>query len=142
MLDSLELSLFIQNIQSRLEQRATQLLTPLGLTPQQAYVLAYLHQHAGAQIQMKDIEARFNLSHPTATALIKRLESKELVERYIDHNDHRKRLIRLNCAKTQVFRQASRFKRQMDRNLSLGMDEDQKQTLHNLLGQLYVNLEA
>ena len=58
-----------QNIKQAFDRK----LTALGLTTQQSFVLRYLYEHSEEKVYPKDIEKRFDLTHPTVSGLIQRL---------------------------------------------------------------------
>ena len=58
-----------QNIKQAFDRK----LTALGLTTQQSFVLRYLYEHSEEKVYPKDIEKRFDLTHPTVSGLLARL---------------------------------------------------------------------
>jgi DNA-binding MarR family transcriptional regulator len=66
----------------------TNALEAMDLTAAQGHIMAYL-VHAKEPPCPRDVEAAFQLSHPTVSGLLSRLEQKGFLELRADPNDRR-----------------------------------------------------
>ena len=73
-------------------QSMTAALEQMGLTAAQGHIMAYLN-HQSQPPCPKDIEEEFQLSHPTVSGLLQRLEQKEFIALRADETDRRKKRI-------------------------------------------------
>ncbi|MCH5186612.1 MAG: MarR family transcriptional regulator [Oscillospiraceae bacterium] len=78
-------------------------LKKFDLTSPQFEIILFLISSEGKEINQKDIERRFNLKNPTVTGLLKRLEGKGFIKRYVSEHDARYKRIELT-EKAEVIR--------------------------------------
>ena len=74
------------------DQSMTAALETMDLTASQGHIMAYL-AHQSQPPCSRDIEAAFQLSHPTVSGLLQRLEQKGFIEQRSDPEDRRKKRI-------------------------------------------------
>lgn len=77
-----------------LAQRMNETLSCLELTFSQGHILGYL-AHCPEPPCARDIEERFQLSHPTVSGLLSRLEKKGFLSQQPDPQDRRRKLLML-----------------------------------------------
>ena len=70
------------------DQRMTHALADMELTASQGPILGYI-SHRKTPPCSRDIEEEFNLSHPTVSGLLSRLEKKAFIEFRPDETDRR-----------------------------------------------------
>lgn len=70
------------------DQAMTELLESRELTAAQGHVLGYIN-HSATPLCARDIEEAFQLSHPTVSGLLSRLEKKGFLEFRTDEQDRR-----------------------------------------------------
>ena len=70
------------------DQRMTQALMHFDLTASQGPILGYISRRKTPPCP-RDIEEEFNLSHPTVSGLLSRLEKKEFIQLRPDETDRR-----------------------------------------------------
>lgn len=75
-----------------LGQSMNQALSSMDLTFSQGHIMGYL-AHCAQPPCAKDIEERFQLSHPTVSGLLARLEKKEFIALRSDPEDRRRKLV-------------------------------------------------
>lgn len=107
-------------------------LEPLGLTHPQYLVMLALWEHA--PIGARELSALLHLDPGTLSPLIKRLESRELLERRKNPADERAILIELTAAGVKLREQALRVPLEMMRRLKL--DEQDVRDIQRLMGKL------
>ena len=75
-----------------MRQSMDQALSSMDLTFSQGYIMGYL-AYSEQPPCAKDIEDRFQLSHPTVSGLLSRLEKKEFIALRPDPEDRRRKLV-------------------------------------------------
>lgn len=79
---------YIRILHSSADQAMTNALNALELTAAQGHIMGYI-THCGAPPCSRDIEEAFQLSHPTVSGLLSRLEKKGFIQLRPDANDRR-----------------------------------------------------
>ena len=81
----------VRVLSQAIRQAIDRKLTDLDLTGQQSFILRYLSERKDEVVYPKDIEKRFNLTHPTVSGLLQRLEGKGFLtcERHSDRKVRR-----------------------------------------------------
>ena len=74
------------------DQSMTNALEAMELTAAQGHIMGYL-THRAQPACPKDVEEEFQLSHPTVSGLLSRLEKKGFIEFRPDENDRRSKRI-------------------------------------------------
>ena len=74
------------------DQSMTAALETMDLTAAQGHIMAYL-AHQPQPPCSRDIEAEFQLSHPTVSGLLQRLEQKGFIQQRSDPEDRRKKRV-------------------------------------------------
>ena len=102
---------YIPMLHNQFKEQMNRLVDKIDLTTSQIHVLFYLRNRGDEEVIQKDIEETFNLSNPTVTGIIKRLEAKEFVTRTVSSKDARSKSIHLT-------------------EKSIAAKEEKKQTMH------------
>lgn len=84
--------LMFRMVSSALAQRMNETLSCMELTFSQGPILGYL-AHCQTPPCARDIEERFQLSHPTVSGLLSRLEKKGFLSQEPDPQDRRRKLV-------------------------------------------------
>ena len=112
----------------------------MGLTSVQASILGYLIINRDKQICQRNIENNFNITHPTATGIIGRLEDKGFVTCLPSEKDRRYKIIRATEKATSMHND---FIAQIDaaeKQALSGFTEDEKMQLNKLLDRVISNV--
>jgi len=118
-------------------QRAiTNSLTYWDITAAQSFVLSYLAHFADAPPSQHQIEKTFNIKHPTATGILKRLSDKGYVTFSIDEDDRRVKRIIITEAGKSVAASTRDSLDEVESTLSSALTAEELQTLHALLDKL------
>ena len=117
-------------------------LNALDLTAQQSFVLRYLWEHDSQVIYPKDIERRFNLTHPTVSGLLQRLEGKGFIVCEPDPDDRRYKRVTLTPPARECQQEICRHIHAMEQTMTAGMTEAEIGTLISLLDRATANLSA
>ncbi|MBR6378273.1 MAG: MarR family transcriptional regulator [Oscillospiraceae bacterium] len=140
MLSELAISPRIKRISNALERKRTLDLEDMDLTSSQAFVLGYVIKHREEPVTSGDICRHFDLSHPTVTGILQRLECKGFLTYAEDSTDRRKKQI---CAteKALAVQQNARARCQETETLVSGsMTEEELRTLVSLLDRVIANI--
>ena len=79
---------YIRVLHSATDQAMTNALASMELTAAQGHIMGYI-THRKASPCPRDIEEAFQLSHPTVSGLLSRLEKKGFIELHPDETDRR-----------------------------------------------------
>lgn len=132
----------IQHIAHAMFKEANRDLHKYNLTGVQANVLIFifLHEKKGDVFQ-KHIEKYLNLTNPTVTGVVKRLEQKELISRSCCKIDGRYKCHVLTHKGREVAEYAiSYMMEDLEKQLLKGFSDDETEFLRRLLKRILVNL--
>ena len=117
-------------------------LTDLDLTGQQSFIIRFLSEQQGEVVYPKDIEKRFNLTHPTVSGLLQRLESKGFLTCEPDPDDRRFKRVLLTKKAEECQKEIWQHIQSLERTMTAGMSEEDIDTLVRLLDQAAENLDV
>ncbi|MGN0659413.1 MAG: MarR family winged helix-turn-helix transcriptional regulator [Emergencia sp.] len=129
----------IKSINDKLKVRADEDLKRYNLTLQQNRILGYLRERGGSASQ-KEIESFLEVSHPTASGLVSRMEQKGFLECRTDPADKRNKIVFLTPLAEET---AGRIESQIDENekkLLQSLSEEEITALENALQIIYDNI--
>lgn len=92
-------------------------------------------------IKQRDIEKKLNLTNPTVTGLINRLEVKGLIQRHECLQDRRVKYLYVSEKAIQISDDMKRIFNQSDTIALQGFDENEKKKLKNYLLRIIENLK-
>ena len=132
----------IKHIAHSMFKETNRELQQYNLTGVQAKVLIYLFFHEkDGDIFQKDIEKHLNLTNPTVTGIVKRLEQKNLISRYSCKDDGRYKCHVLTDEGRKFAKYSIDYMRNEKENQILnGFSEDEKEFLIKLLKRILINL--
>ena len=127
------------NSQSALNQQ----FAKFDLTASQTFIMIQLFKHheKGILLNQKDLETALQLSNPTVTGILKRLETKGLIERKIGEKDARVKYITLTPKAHQLDEELKKVFASHEQELIKGLNEEEAQTLEQLLLQILTQQE-
>lgn len=118
-------------------QRAiTNSLTLWDITASQSSVLIYLAHLSDSPPSQHQIEQTFNIKHPTATGILKRLSDKGYVTFSVDEDDRRVKRIIITDAGKSVTASTHDSLEEVESTLSSALTAEELKTLHMLLDKL------
>lgn len=110
------------------------------LTRMQRFTMGYMHRNKDKEIYQKDIEAEFAISRATASNMLSVMERKGLIKREpVEHDARLKKLVLTERAE-QMHLQVDRDMMETEELLTNGMNEVDKQQLHQYLDMMLQNL--
>lgn len=140
MLSELAISPRIKRISNALERKRTLDLEDMDLTSSQAFVLGYLLRHREEPVTSGDICKHFDLSHPTVTGILQRLESKGFLTYAEDSTDRRKKQICVTEKALDVNQRAKERCQETETLVSGSLSEEELRTLVGLLDRVIANI--
>lgn len=115
-------------------------LTALGLTGQQSYILRYLSERKDEPVYARDIEKRFNLTHPTVSGIIQRLEAKGFLATEPELSDRRCKYLNLTPKAEECQEEIEQHIQSLEHTMVRGMTDGEVEAFHRLLDLAYQNL--
>ena len=123
-----------------LEQLMAREIVDLDLTPTQGMIVGYLMHHREPPCA-RDLEGFFDLSHPTVSGLLSRMEAKGFIEIRPDEKDRRvKRIYPMEKCFACHARISSCVK-DNERQMVLGFTQEEREIFEGLLLRAIENLE-
>ena len=132
----------IKLIYDEIDREVNRKLVKHGLTSSQVAVLIFLHTQERAQATIKDIQRFLNVSQPTATGLVRRLEKKGFVRVFEDPQDRRVRIVRLTNETSSVYESIQSLMRETEAMLMQGFSAQERDQVYALLNRIYQNTQA
>lgn len=139
-----DIGLLIKLIDNRIVKDINKNLTRFNLTATQEKVLwiIFRWQDHGKDIFQKDIEKELDLSNPTVTGIVKRLEEKEMITRVPSSQDARYKCLTLTDKGLKVIHKCMDFGvNYIENKLTKNMTEDELNTLRTLLNRVLNNMD-
>lgn len=130
----------IKNISDRMRASGDNDLREHGLTFSQAHILFEI-ENAGGTLAQKNIEKILDVSHPTVTGLIARLQEKGFVECGADPDDRRNKIVTMTQKAYSLAQLLRDNRRKAEEALLAGLSEEETEQLGQTLIRLYTNLE-
>lgn len=133
----------IKQIHQLNQIRLNQMMAKFDLTATQTFTMIYLFKsyEKKIQIKQKDIEREMDISNPTVTGILNRLESKGLIERVECKNDARaknicvtKKALELDIVLREMFSEN-------EKQLVSSLNNEEKQQLDYLLEKILNDIQ-
>lgn len=121
------------------DQRMTQALMHFDLTASQGPILGYI-AHRKSPPCSRDIEEEFNLSHPTVSGLLSRLEKKDFIQLQPDETDRRCKRIYLLPKGREFTERIHRTILEIETQMVQGFTEAEIEQFCTLLGRAITNM--
>ena len=116
----------------------------IDLTSSQADVLGYVarSEREGRIIQQVDVERRFNLSNPTVTGIIQRMEAKGFITREVSTTDKRCKYLHTTKQTEELHKYAEKKRKETHDLLTQDFTETEKEELYRLLEKALSNIRS
>ena len=88
-----KIAILLKFVNLECDKLSVKILEPHGLTMTQYKVLKFLLINAEKKVRQVDIEEHFYIRNPTVTRVLQNLEVKGLIERKINPEDNRSKII-------------------------------------------------
>lgn len=126
----------LMNVSKKLRYRLNQQLVQLDLTAQQWAVIKQLHQMAHQAVSAQILTERLDMDKPTISAIIKRLELKDILYRKKNTVDSRVYDLFLTAKGQTIFESARELSDVTLTEFLARLSETQQQELNQLLQKL------
>ena len=140
MKEETNLGAYFKSISNALDRKFNRDLDQFDLTLSQASTLMFLHFNQDKEISQIDIQNNFNLTNPTVTGILKRLELKGFICRTTSSSDGRRNIIRLTEKSAQLEQLLAQGIANAENQMTNGFTEEEKELLISLLGRVLVNI--
>lgn len=114
-------------------------LKEIGLTHSQANVIIILAHQEKKKIHQRDIEQALNLTNPTVSVLLNRLEEKNFIKRISDPEDSRARIILLTDNAQKLVDNIYEKMTQIEKKVLNGFSENEIQMVSQLMKRIADN---
>ena len=121
------------------DQAMTAALEKMELTAAQGRIMAYL-AHAKEAPCSRDLEAEFQLTHPTVSGLLSRLEQKGFIELRTDPEDRRCKRIYVREKGLQCHELMHKTIEENERRITDGFTPEEKEVFSDLLQRAIRNM--
>ncbi|ULQ58722.1 MarR family transcriptional regulator [Brucepastera parasyntrophica] len=132
----------IKRISDSMSKKANHDLEKFGITFSQFQILFFLHQRKRIKTSQKDLENHFEVSSPTISGILKRLESKGFITTEFDDQDKRVKHIYLTQKERKLFYQMKSSRGDMEKTLTRNFTEPEVWELKALLEKVYENVNS
>ena len=113
----------------------------VDLTRSQMEVLMYLIKSRDKDISGRDIEKFFDLTNPTVSGILDRLENKGFIIRKTCSEDARIKHIKVTDKAIEIKEQSKRMRREIQKKLFEGMSKEDIATISYLLDKILNNMQ-
>ena len=121
------------------DQTMTAALAQMELTAAQSHILCYITYRKSPPCA-RDIEEAFQLSHPTVSGILSRLEQKDFIEMRPDELDRRCKRIYIREKGLQLDEMMHQTVRSTEERMVQGFTEDEKAQFADLLRRAIDNM--
>ena len=129
-------SIAVRLVNIHFDKVANSMLAPYGLSHAQFKVLSLLYSRPQFTVRQVDIEDFFQISNPTVTEILRALEKKGLVERRVNPDDIRSKLLG-TTEKAEAIRDDIReVEKELSRRISASLTDDEQKELLLLLNKI------
>lgn len=130
----------VKILNTSIEREMNRELAQFDLTGGQGAIMGYLTHHPGQEICQKDLEREFELSHPTMSSILSRMENKGIITTAPLEKDKRYKKISLTEKGLDLDREIFSRIEKMESRLLEGFSEDEKSEAFKLMHRLIQNI--
>lgn len=118
------------------DRLANSILQKYGLTGAQYKILKYLYTHEEKAVRQVDLERFYSLTHPTAIGLLEQLEKKGFVQRRVNPDDGRSRIVSLTPQAAEKRDELEMVGAALEKSFTAALSEEERGQLVALLQKL------
>ena len=115
-------------------------MAKIDLTRSQVEVLMYLIRNRDKDISGRDIERFFDLTNPTVTGILNRLENKGFIRRATSPIDARIKYIKVTDKAIKIKEESNKIMRETQKKLFEGISREDIATINMLLEKILNNI--
>ena len=131
-----KIAVLIKKLSLEIDKLSNPILEPYDLTNSQFKILKFLLNSPENSIRQVDVEKYFSMTNPTVTGLVQNLEKKGLIERKINPNDSRSKIL---CPTEKTMKMKNLLYKlgdELEKKFTSVLNPDEKKTLMQLLKKL------
>ncbi|MBR0253927.1 MAG: MarR family transcriptional regulator [Synergistaceae bacterium] len=131
-----KIAVLIKKLSLEIDKLSNPILEPYDLTNSQFKILKFLLNSPENSIRQVDVEKYFSMTNPTVTGLVQTLEKKGLIERKINPNDSRSKIL---CRTEKTMKMKNLLYKlgdELEKKFTSVLNPDEKKTLMQLLKKL------
>ncbi|MBC2066518.1 MarR family winged helix-turn-helix transcriptional regulator [Listeria booriae] len=135
-----KMGIYLKRIDIAFDGRCNKMLKEVDMTHTQFKILMYMLNNQEKAMYQKDLETYFDLSNPTITGILNRLETKQFLKRVVSQEDARYRTIVL-CPKTlNLEKKLKEIAHDMEQSLIHGLSKEEINQAFVLLEKMLNNI--
>lgn len=131
-----KIAILIKKLSLEIDKFSNPLLEPYGLTISQYKILKYLLMCPDETVRQVDIERYFSMTNPTVTGLVQALEKKGMIERKVNPNDSRSKILCPTQKTLEMKETLYRLGSDLEGELTKDLSENERKELLRLLNKL------
>ncbi|HAR5635370.1 TPA: multidrug efflux transporter transcriptional repressor MepR [Staphylococcus aureus] len=134
-------SYLFRMISHEMKQKADQKLEQFDITNEQGHTLGYLYAHQQDGLTQNDIAKALQRTGPTVSNLLRNLERKKLIYRYVDAQDTRRKNIRLTTSGIKLVEAFTSIFDEMEQTLVSQLSEEENEQMKANLTKMLSSLQ-
>lgn len=134
-------SYLFRMISHEMNQKADQKLEQFDITNEQGHTLGYLYAHQQDGLTQNDIAKALQRTGPTVSNLLRNLERKKLIYRYVDAQDTRRKNIGLTTSGIKLVEAFTSIFDEMEQTLVSQLSEEENEQMKANLTKMLSSLQ-
>ncbi|MCZ4879905.1 multidrug efflux transporter transcriptional repressor MepR [Staphylococcus aureus] len=134
-------SYLFRMISHEMKQKADQKLEQFDITNEQGHTLGYLYAHQQDGLTQNDIAKALQRTGPTVSNLLRNLERKKLIYRYVDAQDTRSKNIGLTTSGIKLVEAFTSIFDEMEQTLVSQLSEEENEQMKANLTKMLSSLQ-
>ncbi|EJN0197701.1 TPA: multidrug efflux transporter transcriptional repressor MepR [Staphylococcus aureus] len=134
-------SYLFRMISHEMKQKADQKLEQFDITNEQGHTLGYLYAHQQDGLTQNDIAKALQRTGPTVSNLLRNLERKKLIYRYVDAQDTRRKNIGLTASGIKLVEAFTSIFDEMEQTLVSQLSEEENEQMKANLMKMLSSLQ-
>lgn len=134
-------SYLFRMISHEMKQKADQKLEQFDITNEQGHTLGYLYAHQQDGLTQNDIAKALQRTGPTVSNLLRNLERKKLIYRYVDAQDTRRKNIGLTTSGNKLVEAFTSIFDEMEQTLVSQLSEEENEQMKANLTKMLSSLQ-
>ncbi|HGX3233466.1 TPA: multidrug efflux transporter transcriptional repressor MepR [Staphylococcus aureus] len=134
-------SYLFRMISHEMKQKADQKLEQFDITNEQGHTLGYLYAHQQDGLTQNDIAKALQRTGPTVSNLLRNLERKKLIYRYVDAQDTRRKNIGLTTSGFKLVEAFTSIFDEMEQTLVSQLSEEENEQMKANLTKMLSSLQ-
>lgn len=134
-------SYLFRMISHEMKQKADQKLEQFDITNEQGHTLGYLYAHQQDGLTQNDIAKALQRTGPTVSNLLRNLERKKLIYRYVDAQDTRRKNIGRTTSGIKLVEAFTSIFDEMEQTLVSQLSEEENEQMKANLTKMLSSLQ-